>query len=658
MTESRGQAKLSLGSVIEELPGRLGAPEASQRPLRRAAGAPVPAVLEACETLVQRTPPEYQFQFRLPYDIATLVDLPLPVADPANPPPRVAVSCVPVLAGRFSIVADLRLRQTWSFQQLYIGDLSSSISLAPGERLNLTIKKTQRTQLNQTTLNSSESLDSFESSVVDKDVLNIQRSSVSTQQWRVDANANVSLLGVLTVGGGGGFTSSATESANTAIEQIAEVTTKSARRLQALQKIEVARQDELTTETAQTRTITNPYRDRSLTLHVYELAKRFAVTTDLAEVRPALVMEITDLDLDRDFVLAQGELLDEIFLDRSLAAELREALLAVRTTVVTDHRALARRYARLAFHFLFEANNLFNLDGGDPAENSPWASFADEEGLEDAIDNELGRVFTTLGVYLRLQAEIYSRPPFGPPPILPNPPPWPGASGRGHDLEVEMALSLAQAIREPWTALGPDSVENILDVGDRTEVARRISGFLSLVDGLIKPLLTPIEEEREAAEARNRAEAVIDRVLRHIQCNRTYYVERFLAGLSQRTHGYALAEAFSQIVRSGTLAALNPGQEEALLELFNPRLGYLDGLQFVVPLRQAMSLGAALRLIADLTGGPPPAQEDLVFPDQQDLTIPTDGFHLEPIAGRCVLADVPEAGGSVTANINVEAHEG
>ncbi len=610
------------------------------------------STLEPCETLNSRTAPEYQFQFRLPFELIRLVDLPL-----ANFDPPISISCVPVLAGRLSFAADLRYSQTWAFQRLHIADLSSSIALAPGEKLTLTIKKTQRTQLTETTLQSSESLDSVESSIVDKDVLNIQRSTANTMQWRVDGSASVSLLGILSLGGGGGVAGSAQSSSNTVVEQISEATEKSVRRVQALQKVEVSRQSELTLDQTQTRTIENPYRDRSLTLHVYELAKQFSVSTELTEIRPVVILEITDLGLDRDFVLAQGEFLDAELLDRSLAAELKEALAAVREPVGNSHRTLARRYARLAFHFLFEAPNLFNLDSGDPDENNPWLSFADDEGFDDARSNEAGRIFMTLGTYLRLQAEIYSRPPFGPPPLAGFPPPWPGPSRLGHDLEVEMAVALADAVRDEWKALPPDRIDDLTDTGDRTEVLRRVSGFVALVDGLLKPLLKPLEEERAAAEARNRAEDVIDRVERHLDCNKAFYVQRFLDSTWRRTHGYALGDAYARAIRSGQVPNLVPNQIETFLQFFNARLGFLDGFQFVVPLHHAVSVANGLDFIEDLTGIPEPLLPGGFQTDTRDLTIPTDGYHLEPIGGRCVLQELPEGGATVSTNISIQASE-
>jgi hypothetical protein len=606
--------------------------------------------MEDCEPLTRRTPPEFQFTYRLPFELLRLADIPLAGLDPS-----LSILCVPVLAGRLAVAADLRYTQTWAFQQLSIADLASSISLAPSEKLSLTIKKTQRTQLTETTLKSSESLESAESTIVDKDVLNIQRSMARSMQWRVDHSSSVTLWGIWNIGGSAGLAGSTQSSSNTVVEQISEATEKSVRQVQALTKVEVARQSELTLEETQVRTIENPYRDRALTLNVYELAKRFNVSTELSEIRPALILEITDLELDREFVLAQGEFLDAALLDRALAAELRESFAAVRTPLGTNLRTLARRYARLAFHFLFEAPNVFNLNNADAAENDPWQSFADDEGFDDARSNEAARIFMTLGVYLRLQADIYSRPPFGPPPLAPLPPPWPGPASLGHDLEVEMAVALADSIAADWTALPADRIDDLTDTGDRTEVLRRVSGFLSLVNGLLKPLLQPIEEERAAADARRRAEDVIDRVIRHLSCNKQFYVQTFLENVATRSRSFALGEAYARILRSGLVPAVPPAQVETFLEFFNPRLGFLDGFQYVVPIRFANSIPAALNFIESVTGVPEPPLGPGFNTDTRDLVIPTDGFHIEPIAGRCVLADVPDRPSSVSANISVNA---
>src|SRR5690242_918998 len=156
-----------------------------------------PTRTEICAPVGTREPVEYQFVYRNPLELLQLVNL-APVQS------RHTLACTPILSGVISIGADLRYNQTWRFRELRVGDISSSMALAPGETVTLNIKKTQRIQLNQTTVESSESLDSFESSLVDKDVLNVTRSTTRTQQWHVDGNASLSLGGVFQIGSSGG----------------------------------------------------------------------------------------------------------------------------------------------------------------------------------------------------------------------------------------------------------------------------------------------------------------------------------------------------------------------------------------------------------------------------------------------------------------------
>lgn len=622
--------------------------------------------IQACQPLVTRVAPEYEILYRIPFELVRLLQVP-PASPPASstPAPSFGLACVPVRAGLLSIAADLRFRQIWALQSLGIGDLSSSIALAPAEELTLTIRKTQRTQLTEATVKSTETLDSFESGRVDKDVLNVARSTSQSQQWRVDANSSFSLGGVFSLGASGGLSGAVQSTSNTTVENITEATQKSAHRLQTLQKIEVARQSELTIEDTHKRVVKNPYRDRALTLNVYELNKRFSVMTALAEIRPVLVLEVTDLEFSRDFVLSHGDFLDDELLDRTLVAELRDALVAARTPVSSTHRDLARRYARMAFHVLFEATNVFNLDGGSSAENEPWQSFADNDAFEDANAYSMGRVFTTLGVYYHLQQRLYG--------LLTGvigPQSWPvGPTDPGHAQEVDLAIALADSIRTDWTTVPAEKVKDFIDVGEKAEVMRRVAGFLSIVDSLLKPQVKPLEEEAGAAEASRRAEDVIQRVVSHLGCNKAHYVERYLDSLSRKTRGYALGDLLVQMLNTPQVSSLltqvfgpmpNQNPVELLLQIFNPRAGFLDGFQFIVPLHTAINTTTAEHFIRDITNTPSPwvgPNFSGTFSSQTvDVVIPADGFHLEPIAGVCVLADVPDTTSTVRTSIQVDAN--
>ena len=127
---------------------------------------------------------------------------------------------------------------------------------------------------------------------------------------------------------------------------------------------------ETTTEERLARRIRNPYRDRSLTVNVLQLLKRYEVTTSLASVRPVLVIGVRHLVMDRAFVLANGGFLRANLLDADLVRELVQALAAARRPTRSRNQDEAKRIAREALKYLFEVQNVFNVQpapNNDPA---------------------------------------------------------------------------------------------------------------------------------------------------------------------------------------------------------------------------------------------------------------------------------------------------
>jgi hypothetical protein len=600
---------------------------------------PQPAIaMPQCQGPGRRSAPEYDFIFRRPLE---LIDFSLQI------PADFTIACVRVVGARLSLGADFRYRQRWSLRHLLIGDLASSIALAPGETLTLTIKKTQRTQFSENTVQSSESLNSFESSVVDKDVLNVARSTSNTQQWHVDGNANLSLGGVFSLGASSGLSRSTTDTSNSTAEHISEATQKTTKRLQTLQKVEVARQSENLLETAEKRTITNPYRDRSLTLNVFELAKEFFVTTGIDEIRPTIILEITDLQFDWDFVVTHGDFLDQTLLDRKAAAELQEVLANVQAPHGPSQLDKAKRIVSLAFQFLYDVASMFGLDVeptmpgvvlplGPPRRDFIADCFLasnNDSGLSDGINNALGRTFAALNYYYRVREFLKTQP------------------GQLDELEIDLAVSLADAVRDEWTATSQDDVRDVMDGDNFSEIFRRLPGFLAIIDGLVKPLLKPLEEEREAKAAADRADYVIGRVIAHLGCNKAYYVRKFLQYLSEQTGMFAFGTALRT-----ALANVQVAVGADALELFPPESGFLDGFQFVAPHRDRFTPADGAAFIDGIrTPGGPAEIVNFVESRLAELIVPTDGVHIEPAAGDCILRDVPDPVENVEADVSIRA---
>ena len=217
---------------------------------------------------------------------------------------RLKFACVPILDGGIDIhiVADLRFDQYWKFETATIGDLASTISLAPAEQLSLQISTSQRKYFEQSTLDTVENLETSESTLVDKDVMNVTRASAKEQNWKVDGSASVNIGDAVGLNFGGGAGGSASQSAQTAIEQISEATSKSAHSLKAMRKTEIKETKETTEEVSNARKIHNPYRDRSLLLNVWEINKRYSVTTTLSDICPSLLIDVKSLLFDSQFV--------------------------------------------------------------------------------------------------------------------------------------------------------------------------------------------------------------------------------------------------------------------------------------------------------------------------------------------------------------------
>ena len=88
---------------------------------------------------------------------------------------------------------------------------------------------------------------------------------------------------------------------------------------------------------------------------------------------------------------------------------------------------------------------------------------------------------------------------------------------------------------------------------------------------------------------------------------------------------------------------------------FQSSRNLFDGFQFIVPLNAAVSTEAAMRVIAELTQTPGPSELTLFESQRADIVIPADGFHIEPIAGACVLQELPADRPSVHTSIQVDA---
>jgi hypothetical protein len=586
--------------------------------------------LLSCEPPRATSDPEATVLFRKPI-LLEPVEIRVPPHDDVQlegfkAPLGIEIGCLPLFEGELDagLAVDLVYEQRWFFRNHIVSALATTIALAPNETLRVTIRNTQRKLFDQTTLDEVEKSESTESTTVDRDIINVTRSSTKTNNWNVsgDASVTIPIKGIkVGIGLGGGFSQSVTETAQYSAEQVNEATQKSASSLRTLQKVEVKETVETVEERERSRTITNPYRDRALRLNVFNLGKEYCVEFALTRLRPVIILELNDITFSRGFVIANGDFLEKNLQDSSLRFELPVALEAV-----IDNNAFGsaledvQKLSELALKYLFDEPDIFKVPG-DADANIPDSSFDAQlgnSGLNDALAHKLGIVFTTLNYYFAL---------------------YRGEVAGDKEFAVSLALSLEEALRPLWLgAEETDDVKKILDTDNRTEIFRRLGGFLAFVSGAIRPLLQPAEEDRERIEAARRAEFVIGRVVDHLQCHKDYYIGQFLRYLAALTGGLTIKKFVENALSK---ISSPPELKDKWTELFAVGEAFVDKNSIVVPGVCLYDEGMSSVLTEILDGK---QTSDLRFGIllTDRVIVPTDGTHIEPAAGSCVLADVPE----------------
>lgn len=614
--------------------------QANQRCLSQRPQAPLEpcesdaAALLTCEPPRGTPDPETVLVFRKPVPLKR-VDFRLPphddVGSPQHVPTGLSIGCLPLFKGQLSaaLAVDLIYEQRWCFKRHVVSALATTIALAPGETLNVTLKQSQRKVFDRTTLEQVEQTETTESTTVDRSVVNVTRSSSKTNNWSVSGDASISLpIKKVDIGlnVGGNLSQSVTETSQSSAEQVSEATRKSADSLRALSKVEVKETMETTQETTHSRLITNPYRDRSLRLNVFALAKEYLVEFALTGLRPVVLLEVSDIQFDRQFVLSNGDFLQGNLLDTGLRFELSDALEKAADHSPEPASEQVQSLSELALRYLFEEPNIFKVDAvkAGPASvgdgNDPTLAYEanrPQSGLDDAIANQFGRLFTILNFYFRVYKDKVQA---------------------NKALAVPLALSLEASLGPLWSGVEEgDTVGHVLDESHFTEPFRRLAGFLSLVSGSIRPLLLAAEGEKERRDAARRAEFVVGRVVEHLRCHKDYYIARYLFYLSRLTGGLTIRR-FAEDALSR--ASTPDGLQDKWTALFATEEAFVDGNTVVVPGRctYGKDLGSTF-----MTSLGQPASRGLTFGvlRADRVLTPADGSHIEPASGSCVLPDVP-----------------
>lgn len=588
---------------------------------------------DRCQDIGALANPEHVVHFR---QAVEAVELDVSAGDGIEQMPEARIGCIPTPELSASICFDLRYQQRWVYQQTSLGALSASVALAPNETLSLSVRNLQRTQFERETIDETETSRQTENLSSSTDVMNVTGSSTRTSNWQVNGNASITLpkwnAGINASTGGSLTTASSTSATHTSA-----TTSKTATNLKTLNKVVVKQTTENTTETTSSRKIENPYRDRSLRLDVYGLVKDYCVEFALTEIVPILEIDPGRLNFDRDFILRNGDFLAIELTDQSLQFELADALQVTTALREQDYTKHAREIALMALDGLYGSKPIMNFPVPWPGpltvpttgeeirpanwdENDAQGSFKEPLKSWSAAQQTImsgpffSQIFTTLAFFNRLyQDEVIGN--------------------NKEEFAVEIALALDSSITTDLAEVTQDDMRKLADWDKATEVFRRLPGFLSMTSGILKPLLQPAEQEQEQKRAADRAGWVLDRVVAHLSCHRRYYTERYFLYLGRQTNMRSVSVFIENVIENNL-----PELGSAWNNIFDAVSAFLDGAKIVVPLRVSATDTALQELLKGLEVSAPA----LGILRTDKISLPSDGVHIEPAAGGCILADVPD----------------
>ena len=282
----------------------------------------------------------------------------------------------------------------------------------------------------------------------DKSVINIARAASRTQNWQIGGSGKVSMGSWLGVQASGDVKNAVSLSSQSSIQQASEATRKSSETLKTLHKVEVRTVAEEAKQWGITRKLKNPYRDRTMSVNVFQMVKRFSVETKLAGASAALMIRINEITFDDRFICSHVQFLRDKLFDKTLTEHLSDAIRAVQAPPNLNQ---ANEYAKLALRYLFAvphinelSNNIFHLktrwglgqppgDTNDPATSFKFAGRDNSPGRHgylDALKTGFGPIFATLNMFYNVWTET-------------------------HHLEgyaIVIARALANSIRPAWEA--------------------------------------------------------------------------------------------------------------------------------------------------------------------------------------------------------------
>lgn len=605
-----------------------------------------------------------------------------------------------------SIGLDILYNQKWNLIELSVSDISSNITLAPNETLTLEFENSQRKTLEQSTVDYIENITSDESLINDKEIINVMRSSTKNSSWNVGGNASFSIGSIFSFGGGGDVKNSLIESSEDSMENINETTRKSANNLKLVHKVEVKGTSETVIKNRMQRIIKNPYTDRTLSLNVLQLMKNYSIETSVKEIRPSLVIDISNINFDSSFIQKNSNFLRQSLLDPDLVLEIDPAIEAItRLNLNVPKEAILN--ARLALEYVFGSSNdnrnIFNVvnpdgekenvnyvktsyDGGYP--KPPNNNIMNNPGIFKVFeygDAYLSQIYTIFNFFFKVyQMDMTNN----------------FTKTISDEDAVMLIASLAsKEVQDLWQKIDSKVLVEILrtiNYSVHLEIIRRIPGFFTMINHMVKPYIPDLELNSTFSQPYNynlinndnnqidpksipststeelkyyknyynetqnkniSNSTSLNTIIKHLNYNKNYYIQKFIKYMSDNSHNYYSIHLAKEVINN-IITGSNPdtGNDEVVnltLSVFDTQQTFINKQQLVIPAYKNLSektISKILKLISasdenfdcdkflnEDSDEDPDFKFSEITPKILNISLPTDGVHLEASAGNCIM---------------------
>jgi len=210
-------------------------------------------------------------------------------------------------------------RQKWDPLNYQVGELVSTIPLAPGETRTYTKKTVEHKKRSEKEIEKALETKKQESS--DKSRVDFEIVQKAQQKNNFSASAETKgKIGVFNVSGKTSVDKDSAKDSKEVKKRFREATFKSAQEYKNEHHLEISTEESLTDESSSTTNITNPNQEIPVTYLFYELQRRYEISEKLYSVTPVILVANQvpqPHEIDEDWIITYDWILRRVMLDDS-----------------------------------------------------------------------------------------------------------------------------------------------------------------------------------------------------------------------------------------------------------------------------------------------------------------------------------------------------